>query len=96
MRRHLFGTGGLALWSGRSRSHSSSARHFRSPEAAIAFGAVRLWEGEPGNVKHAIVRITTIQAIDEPRVKELLDKLSAPRARDCRRFHGSARALWAL
>ncbi|MGO9172409.1 MAG: dihydropteroate synthase [Rhodomicrobium sp.] len=46
---------------------------------AIAFGAVRLWEGEPGNVKHAIVRISTIQSIDEPRVKELLDRLSAPR-----------------
>ncbi|MGO8954258.1 MAG: dihydropteroate synthase [Rhodomicrobium sp.] len=47
--------------------------------SAIAFGAVRLWEGEPGNVKHAIVRISTIQSIDEPRIKDLLDKLSAPR-----------------
>jgi dihydropteroate synthase len=46
----------------------------------IAFGAVRLWEGEPGNVKHAIVRYSTLQAIDEPRVKELLEKLAAPRA----------------
>ncbi len=45
----------------------------------IAFAAVRLWEGEPGNVKHAIVRLSTIQAIDEPRVKELLDRLAAPR-----------------
>ena len=40
---------------------------------------MRLWEGEPGNVKHAIVRISTIQSIDEPRIKDLLDKLSAPR-----------------
>ena len=46
----------------------------------IAFGAVRLWEGEPGNVKHAIVRFSTLQAIDEPRIKELLDRLAAPRA----------------
>lgn len=46
----------------------------------IAFAAVRLWEGEPGNVKHAIVRFSTLQAIDEPRIKELLDKLAAPRA----------------
>ncbi len=46
----------------------------------IAFGAVRLWEGEPGNVKHAVVRVSTLQAIDEPRVKELLDRISAPRA----------------
>jgi dihydropteroate synthase len=30
-------------------------------------------------VKYAIVRISTIQAIDEPRIKELLDRLSAPR-----------------
>ncbi len=45
----------------------------------IAFGAVRLWEGEPGNVKYAVVRTTTIQAIDELRVKELLDKITAPR-----------------
>lgn len=48
--------------------------------SSIAFAAVRLWEGEPGNVKHAIVRISTIQAIDEPRVKDLLEKLVAPRA----------------
>jgi dihydropteroate synthase len=48
--------------------------------SVIAFGAVRLWEGEPGNVKHAIVRYSTLQAIDEPRVKELLDRLAAPRA----------------
>ena len=47
--------------------------------SSIAFGGVRIWEGEPGNVKHAIVRFTTIQAIGEPRVKELLEKLSAPR-----------------
>ncbi len=48
--------------------------------SSIAFGAVRLWEGEPGNVKHAIVRVSTIQAIDEPLVKDLLDKIVAPRA----------------
>ncbi len=46
----------------------------------IAFSAVRLWEGEPGNVKHAIVRTSTIQAIDEPRVKDVLERLVAPRA----------------
>ena len=48
--------------------------------SAIAFAAVRLWEGEPGNIKHAIVRLSTMQSIDEPRVKELLDRLAAPRA----------------
>src|SRR5271157_1286440 len=48
--------------------------------SSIAFCAMRLWEGEPGNVKHAIVRTSTIQAIDEPRVKELLDRIVAPRA----------------
>ncbi len=47
---------------------------------AIAFGAVRLWEGEPGRMKHAIVRTTTIQAIEENRVKELLERIAAPRA----------------
>ena len=48
--------------------------------SAIAFSAVRLWEGEPGNVKHAIARTSTIQAIAEPRIKELLDRIVAPRA----------------
>ncbi len=48
--------------------------------SSIAFATVRLWEGEPGNVKHAIVRVSTIQAIDEPRVKDLLDRIAAPRA----------------
>ena len=48
--------------------------------SSIAFSTVRLWEGEPGNVKHAIVRTSTIQAIDEPRIKELLDRITAPRA----------------
>jgi dihydropteroate synthase len=47
---------------------------------SIAFGAVRLWEGEPGIIKHAVARISTIQAIDEPRVKELLERLTAPRS----------------
>ncbi len=47
---------------------------------AIAFGSVRLWEGEPGAMKHAVVRTSTIQSIEEPRIKELLDRLSAPRA----------------
>src|SRR5215813_11677687 len=46
----------------------------------IAFGAVRLWEGEPGNIKHAIVRTATIQAIQEQRVKALLERLTTPRA----------------
>jgi len=46
----------------------------------LTFSAVRLWEGEPGDVKYAIVRTSTIQAIDEPRVKELLDRIVAPRA----------------
>jgi dihydropteroate synthase len=45
----------------------------------LAFSAVRLWEGEPGNVKYAIVRTSTMQAIDEPKVKELLDHIVAPR-----------------
>ena len=48
--------------------------------SAIAFSAVRLWEGEPGSLKHAIVRTNTIQAIDEPQIKELLDRITAPRA----------------
>jgi dihydropteroate synthase len=48
--------------------------------SSIAFAAVRLWEGEPGKISHAIVRLATIQAINEPRVQELLDRLSAPRA----------------
>ncbi len=48
--------------------------------SAIAFAGVRLWEGEPGNVKHAVVRLSTIQAIGDPRVKELMDRLAAPRA----------------
>lgn len=48
--------------------------------SAIAFSAVRLWEGEPGNVKHAIAGTSTIRAIDEPRIKELLDRIIAPRA----------------
>ena len=48
--------------------------------SSLAFAAVRLWEGEPGHMKHAIVRLSTIQAIDEPSVKELLERLAAPRA----------------
>jgi dihydropteroate synthase len=47
---------------------------------AIAFGAVRLWEGEPGAMRHAVVRTSTIQAIEEPRIKELLDRIAGPRA----------------
>ncbi len=47
--------------------------------SSIAFAAVRLWEGEPGKFSHAIVRLATIQAIGEPLIKELLDRLSAPR-----------------
>ncbi len=45
----------------------------------IAFGAVRLWEGEPGNIKHAIARTSTLEAIDEPVIKELLARIVAPR-----------------
>ncbi len=45
----------------------------------IAFGAVRLWEGEPGNVKHAIARTSTMEAIDEPVIKDLLARIVAPR-----------------
>ncbi len=48
--------------------------------SSIAFTATRLWEGEPGNVQYAIVRTSTIQAIDDPRVKDLLDRIVAPRA----------------
>jgi dihydropteroate synthase len=48
--------------------------------SSIAFGAVRLWEGEPGSIEHAIVRTATIQAIEEPLVKELLERLTAARA----------------
>ena len=47
--------------------------------SCIAFGAVRLWEGEPGTVKHAIVPASTIQAAGEPRVKDLLGRIAAPR-----------------
>ena len=47
--------------------------------SSVAFSTVRLWEGEPGNVHHAIARTSTIQAIDEPRVKDLLDRIVAPR-----------------
>ncbi len=47
---------------------------------SVAFEGVRLWEGEPGDVKHAIVRTSTIQAIDDPRIKDLLDRLTAPRS----------------
>ncbi len=47
--------------------------------SAIAFSAVRLWEGEPGNVKYAIAPTSTIKAIDEPKIKELLDHIVAPR-----------------
>jgi dihydropteroate synthase len=47
---------------------------------SIAFGAMRLWEGQAGNVKHAVVRLSTIRAIDDSRVKELLERIVAPRA----------------
>ena len=47
---------------------------------SIAFTAMRLWEGEPGSVKHAVVRTSTIEAIGEPRIKDLLDRITAPRA----------------
>ncbi len=56
---------------------------------------VRLWEGEPGNVKYAIARTSTIEAIDEPRVKVLLERLSAP-APPLRASRWTGRASWAL
>src|SRR6516165_3046290 len=45
----------------------------------LAFTAVRLWEGEPGSIKHAIVRSSTILAIDEPAIKDLLVRLTDKR-----------------
>jgi dihydropteroate synthase len=61
--------------------------------SSTAFAAVRLWEGEPGNVKHAVVRVSTIQAIDDVRVKELLDRIIAPRAPVAGVSMGSARIM---
>jgi dihydropteroate synthase len=46
---------------------------------SIAFSAVRLWEGEPGKIKHAVFRTATIQAIGDPGVKDILDRMIAPR-----------------
>jgi dihydropteroate synthase len=48
--------------------------------SSIAFSAARLWEGEPGRIKHGVVRTSIIQAIEEPRIKELLERIVAPRA----------------
>jgi dihydropteroate synthase len=47
--------------------------------SSIAFSAVRLWEGEFGKIRHAMVRIATIQEIGDARVKEVLDRMVAPR-----------------
>ncbi len=47
--------------------------------SAIAFAAARLWEGEAGSVKHAIIRTSTLEAIGELRIKELVERLTAPR-----------------
>src|SRR5579883_2739628 len=46
----------------------------------VAFAGVRIWEGEPGAVKHAIARTITLQAIEDNAVKEALERLTAPRA----------------
>jgi dihydropteroate synthase len=46
----------------------------------IAFSAVRFWEGEPGAIKHAIARTVTVQALDDDHIKDLLERLTAPRA----------------
>jgi dihydropteroate synthase len=45
----------------------------------IAFTCVEIIEGEPGAATRAIARLPTIQAIDEPVVKDILARLSAPR-----------------
>lgn len=45
-----------------------------------AFLAAELIEGEPGNSKRAVARASTLAALDEPVVKAILDRLSAPRA----------------
>jgi dihydropteroate synthase len=45
----------------------------------IAFAAVRLWEGEPGSAKHSSVQASAAEAIAEPRVKELLERITSPR-----------------
>ena len=46
---------------------------------SIAFSAVRIWEGEPGCIKHTTLTVREVRASGEPRVKELLGRLSAPR-----------------
>jgi dihydropteroate synthase len=45
----------------------------------IAFAAARLWEGEPGNVKHSTIQTSAIESIAEPRIKELLERITSPR-----------------
>jgi dihydropteroate synthase len=47
----------------------------------IAFTAVEIIEGAPGEATRTFARLPTIQAIDEPVVKDILARLSAPRAR---------------
>ncbi len=46
----------------------------------VAFAGARLWEGEPGAVKHATVRITTLLALRDAGVRDLLDKITSPRS----------------
>jgi dihydropteroate synthase len=48
--------------------------------SSMAFGAVRLWEGEAGHVRHTILRTPEILAVQEPRVRALLERIAAPRA----------------
>jgi len=45
----------------------------------IAFCAARLWEGEPGRITHATVRTATLAAIGDSRIKDLVERLTAPR-----------------
>jgi dihydropteroate synthase len=49
----------------------------------IAFGAVRIWEGTPGAITHAIARTATLQAIDDSAVVAGLAKLTARRPALC-------------
>ncbi len=44
-----------------------------------AFLAAQIIEGEPGKAKRAVARAVTLAAIDEPAVKELLARITAPR-----------------
>lgn len=65
-----------------SVAHDAIASGWALPLAGgpLAFGAVRLWEGEAGNVKQAVLCLRTIKAIADVRIKALLDTIVAPRA----------------